>query len=44
MRLLIDITDTLSPEELDGIIAKIENRPAMRVYRSSWTGAIATKC
>jgi hypothetical protein len=41
MRLLIDITDTLSPEELDGIIAKIENRPAMRVYRSSWTGAIA---
>jgi hypothetical protein len=26
MRLLIDINDTLSPEELDGIIAKIENQ------------------
>jgi len=26
MQLLIDITDTLSPEELDGIIAKIENQ------------------
>jgi hypothetical protein len=26
MRLLIDINDTLSPEELDGVIAKIENQ------------------
>jgi len=26
MRLLIDINDTLSPEELDGIIAKIQNQ------------------
>ena len=26
MRLLIDINDTLSPEELDGIIAKIDNQ------------------